>query len=375
MEEKLFEEGDEYMKSGLNYKLMINFKESMGEVAVKTLDFPKKRDVVIVGKHRAPEYVGSQPHIWKTMLEGIGNKSWIAQWMYQFSGMGKSFFDVIAKDNALMGVNDILASGALPVAFHNEVAAKTSEWFSDKKRSQDYATGVYEICQLCDMALIGGESPAYRFLLNAEPPVGDTPSFSCAVFGIIVPKFRMIPAEIQAGNIIVGAASSGWHSNGATYIIEQGMGLPDAFMTKLPDKLTLGEHTLIPTRSYVALMEAWQNAGVFINAFQPITGDGVAKIAFDKKPLTYRITNWPEEIPLIFQFMMEKFGLSKKGCLRAFNTGIGCVGFFTPKQAERAIEVGEKAGYEMYELGRVEEGERQTIFEPWGGIKLEPVTV
>ncbi len=364
--------GDEYKRAGLNYKLIQPFKNQLVEVGKKTRLFPNRRDVYVIGNNPVLEYRGDKPHSWKTMLEGLGNKSWIAQWMYQFSGTGKSYFDLIAIDVALMGVNDILPVGALPVGYHDEVAAKTSKWFNNQQRAMDYAKGTYEICQHCGMALLGGESPAYRFLLNAEPPVGDTPTFSCLVIGIIAPASRRINEEnLRAGDVIIGAASSGWHSNGATYLIEQTMKLRDQFNTRLDGK-TLGEHALIPTRSYVALVEAWLDAELEIHAFQPITGDGVAKIAFDKRPLTYRITDWPKEIPLIFQFMRDKFGLSAEGCLKAFNSGIGCVGFFPPKEANRAIEVGQKAGYDVYALGRVEEGKRQTIFEPWGNIVLPP---
>ncbi|MDD5291436.1 MAG: AIR synthase related protein [Patescibacteria group bacterium] len=293
--------------------------------------------------------------------------------MYQFSGICRSFFDPIAIDQALMGVNDILAVGALPVGYHDEVVAKTSDWFNDQKRAEDYARGVFEVCQLCGMALVGGESPAYRFLLGATPPVSDTPSLSCAVFGIIAPASRRINEKnLRPGDIIIGATSSGWHSNGATYIIEEALKLPDGFNAKLPDGRTLGEHALTPTRSYVALMDAWLEAELEIHAFQPITGGGVAKIAFDKRPFTYRIKDWPKKIPPIFTYMREQFGLSVMGSLTTFNNGIGAVGFFPRSAVQKAMDVGIKAGYEMYELGVVEEGERQTIFGPENDLVLPP---
>lgn len=365
--------GDEYRKAGLDYSQIQPFKDRMVEVGKKTRLFPIRRDVYVVGDDPTLEYRGSQPHFWKTMLEGLGNKSWIAQWMYQFSGLGRSFFDVIAIDTALMGVNDVLPVGALPVGYHDEVAAKTSGWFNDQARAADYAQGLFEVCQLCGMALIGGESPAYRFLLGATPPVSDTPSFSCAVFGIGAPASRRINKKnLRAGDVIVGATSSGWHSNGATYIISEALKLPDMFNTKLPDGKTLGEHALIPTRSYVALVEAWLDAELEIRAFQPITGDGVAKFAFDKRPFTYRVSNWPEKIPLIFTYMREQLGLSAKGSLTTFNNGIGAIGFFPRSAVQSAITVGTKAGYEMYELGVVEEGERQTIFGPENNLVLPP---
>lgn len=366
-------EGQEYKDSGLNYELIQPFKDRMVAVGKATRAFPNYRDVYVVGSNPVLEYRGSHRHFWKTMLEGLGNKDWIAQWMYQFGNTGKSYFDAIAFDQALMGVNDILSAGALPVGYHDEVVTKTSDWFNDQKRAEDYARGTFEVCQLCGMALIGGESPAYRFLLGSAPPVSDTPSLSCAVFGIVVPASRRIDeGSLRAGDVMIGATSSGWHSNGATYIIEQAMKLPDGFNTRLPDGRMFGEHALIPTRSYVALMEAWLEAELEIHAFQPITGDGVAKIAFDKRPFTYRIKNWPEDIPPIFTYMREQFGLSAKGSLKTFNNGIGAVGFFPRTAVQRAMEVGESAGYEMHELGVVEDGPRQTIFGPENDLVLPP---
>jgi phosphoribosylformylglycinamidine cyclo-ligase len=274
-----------------------------------------------------------------------------------------NFFN-IAIDLAMMGANDILVRGALPVVYLNEVAPRTSEWYQNERRSRDYAKGTFHACQVCGMALLGGESPAYKYLVRAEPPVEDAPVMSCTVIGIIAPVSRRISGEkLQPGDVIIGAASSGLHSNGISLVLERGLKLPDKLHTKLPDERRLGEHMLIPTRCYVALMESLQAVGIEIHAFQPITGDGVAKIAFDKRPYTYRIKNWTRRIPLIFRFI-EELGVSPEGILKTFNYGIGACLFVPPAEVERTLIYGIKAGYDMFELGVVEKGERQVIFEP-----------
>jgi phosphoribosylaminoimidazole (AIR) synthetase len=101
----------------------------------------------------------------------------------------------------------------------------------------------------------------------------------------------------------------------------------------------------------------------------PGTGGGVGKIAFDKRPFTYRIHNWIE-VPPLFQFMRE-LGVSLEDCLTTFNWGIGYYIFVPPQEVDYAISIAKKAGYELFDLGVVEKGERKVIFEP-ENITLPP---
>ncbi|MDD1779191.1 MAG: AIR synthase related protein [Candidatus Helarchaeota archaeon] len=369
------EEGREYAASGLDYRKIQPFKDLIKQAGKKTFTFPNKRGVFVLDDNECYEYRGKERvHCWRSIHEGLGNKDWAAQWMKQFAPAPEiSGFYGIAYDLAMMGANDALARGALPVIYMDETIPRTSEWYQDNQRNQDFVNGTIDACEDCGMALIGGESPSYKYLVQAMPPVGDTPVLSCTVIGIIAPASRRITGEqLRLGNVIIGAASSGWHSNGATLIFERALQLPDQFMTKLPDGYTLGHHTLIPTRCYVGLVEAWLDAGLEIHALQPVTGDGVGKIAFDKRPFTYRIKNWPKKIPPIFPFIKETLKVSILGCLNTFNWGIGFVGFFPRREVNRAMDVGIKAGFEMYELGGVEEGKRGVIFGPEGDIFVPP---
>lgn len=148
------------------------------------------------------------------------------------------------------------------------------------------------------------------------------------------------------------------------------MELPDKFLTKLPDGKTLGEEALIPTRSYVALIEALQEEGVEISALLPGTGDGVGKLAFDKRQFSYRVHSWPQ-VPPLFKFMRE-LGVSLQDCLKTFNWGVGYYIFVPAREVERALSAGKKAGYELLEIGAVEEGKRQVVFEPENVTLLPP---
>lgn len=355
-----------YAKSGVDYTQMEPFKIAMIEVGKKTLKFPNKRDVYInqevTHSHGAVyEYTGKKSHIWCQTQEGLGNKNWIAEWMYQKTG--KSYYEGIGIDTALMVVNDLIAQGAMPVVFTDHIDVGDSNWYSDKKRSDDLASGFVKICKEAGMALPAGESAALKYLVNPKPPVKSAPSLSGSVSGIIAPKSRLITGrKLQVGDIIVGVSSSGIHSNGVSLVIKKSMELPKKFLTKLPNGKTLGEEALIPTRCYVKLIETLLENNVDIHALLPGTGDGVGKVAFDKRPMTYRIHSWPT-VPPLFLFMRE-IGVSLRDCLKTFNWGVGYYIYLPKNEVEKTLVLGKKAGYKLQEVGIVEKGPRQVIFEP-----------
>ncbi|MCX6765037.1 MAG: AIR synthase-related protein [Candidatus Nealsonbacteria bacterium] len=350
----------EYARAGVDYTKIEPFKRAMVEVGKRTLSFPEFR---LVNEHGCTfKYCGSKHHLWCKTQEGLGNKNWIAEWMYQNAGTGRTYYEGIGIDTAMMAVNDLIAQGALPVVYTDEVAAGDSEWFQDEKRAKDLAESFYRACQMSKMALPAGESPALRYLIKAEPPVKSAPSLSGCVTGIIAPENRLITGGIYPGDRIIGVASSGIHSNGISLIIKRALALPDKFLTKLPNGKTLGDEVLIPTCSYVGLIEALLDANVEIHALLPGTGSGVAKIAFDKKQFSYRIHSWLQ-VPILFQYMRE-LGVSLRDCLTTFNWGVGYYIFVPPHKVADVLRLGELEGYTLAEIGRVEEGERKVIFEP-----------
>src|SRR3989338_2004249 len=163
-----------YAKSGVDYTKMEPFKMAMIEAGKKTLSFPNKRDVFInedaTHAHGAVfEYRGSERHIWCKTQEDLGNKNWIAEWMYEKTG--KSYYDAIAIDTALIVVNDVIAQGALPVVFTDQLEASESAWYADDVRTKDLASGFLRVGEAGGMALPGGESARVKSILNPPPPV------------------------------------------------------------------------------------------------------------------------------------------------------------------------------------------------------------
>ena len=359
----------EYAIAGVDYTKIEPFKMAMVSAGKRTLKFPNKRGVYIepesLGAHGVVfRYRGARPHFWCMTQEGLGNKNWIAEWMYQHAGTGRTYYEGIGIDTALMAANDVICQGALPVIYTDEVAAGDSEWFMDERRSHDLAESFYQACSMCGMALPAGESPALRYLVKAEPPVRSAPSLSGCVTGIIAPRNRLVTGEkLSVGDRIIGAASSGIHANGISLVIKRALALKDKFLHELPNGKILGEEALIPTRSYVSLVEALQEKNIEIHSLLGGTGGGISKIAYDKRPFTYRIKKWVDEIPPLFRFMLE-VGVSLKDCLTTFNWGIGFYIFVPEKEVDRTLKTGKKAGYDLLELGQVEAGERSVVFEP-----------
>jgi len=367
----------EYAKAGVDYTVMEPFKMAMIKAGKKTLKFPNKRGVFInedaTHAHGAVfEYRGEGVPIWCQTEEDLGNKNWIAEWMYQKTG--KSHYDSIAIDTALIVVNDVIAQGAMPVVFTDQLEASESAWYADKKRAGDFAEGFLKICKEVGMALPAGESASVTYLINPKPPVKEIASLSGSVVGIVSPRENLITGhELAAGDHIVAVASSGIHANGVSLVIKKALELPLQFLTKLPNGNTLGKEALIPTRSYVALIEALLLNKIKIHALLPGTGDGVGKIAFDKRPFTYRIKSWLK-IPPLMEYFNKVIGVALAECLKTFNWGAGYYIFAPEEEVAKIIKIGKNIGYELADVGVVEKsrrGERQVIFEP-GNIILTP---
>jgi phosphoribosylformylglycinamidine cyclo-ligase len=289
--------------------------------------------------------------------------------MYQ--NTGKTYYDAIAVDTALIVVNDVIAQGAMPVVFNDQLEANESAWYADEKRANDFAKGLVRICEEVGMALPAGESASVKYLINPVPPVRQIATLSGSVTGIIAPKENLVTGrELRAGDRIIAAASSGVHANGISLVIKKALELKDQFLTRLQNGSTLGEEALIPTRSYVALTERILQERIKVHALLPGTGDGVGKLAFDKRAFTYRIHSWIK-VPPLMEYFCNELNVSLRDCLKTFNWGAGYYIYADEEAAGKILQIGKEAGYELADVGIVEEGKRQVIFEP-GNIILAP---
>lgn len=364
----------------VNYDILQPFKDRMVEVAHETAGYSlERRDVRLRPGHRVGgwHYAGVHDYVFAgPLLEGLGNKSWLARWM-QMKGDKKSHMDTIAQDLALMSVNDNLP--ALPFIYHNEITPRASEYFLNEDICDDYARGTLAICDACGMTLGGGETPNYWFLVGASGDVDDAPVMSSATVGIITnPDLNLITADrLKPGLAILAVEASGVHSNGLSLIIGRGLKLPEQFMTMLPDGRTYGEHALLPTMNYVPLIEAIQQNDIELACVLPGTGDGVAKMAADKRELTYHISDWWAELPPLMLYLWKELGVSLEDMLTTFNMGSGLYLMVRPELVDQIIRVGQQVGFRIIQVGETIEGPRHTVissglFGHMGSIALPP---
>ena len=372
----------EYAQAGVDYKKIEPFKQNMIQVVKATRSFPEIRHVKVEGSLAHAHggvyhYTGIFDHSWCKTHEGLGNKNWATQFLYERDAAAARFYADVMYCNAMMAVNDCAAQGALPVIYTDEIAASSDSFFADENVAREIARGAFEACRDAGMALVAGESPAYKYLVSPLPPVKMCATFSGNVTGIIAPKNRLITGErLGPGDRIVGLASSGIHANGISAVFRRVtgdatiQGLRDGFYTKLPSGMTIGEALHIRTLCYVPFVEQIVKRKIDVHALLPGTGDGVGKLAFDHRPMRYRITDWPD-VPELMLYMLE-LGVSLEDCLKTFNWGVGYYAFCTPGDVDAVLSAARSSGLAAMEVGRVEEGERCTIFGPARDLVLSP---
>jgi len=342
------------------------FKDVMKDVARRTRKFPGRRNCVVdIRSHSGGfEYRGQRKFKVQSTLESLGHKNVIAEKMYAETG-DPSVFAGIGKCTMRMSINDLIASGTMPVTFQDEVAAGASSWFTDMKRARVIGESFFEGCKEDGVALVGGESPALPFLVKEELPV-----MSGVANGFLLKDWE-VPDRVRVNDCIVGVHASTLHSNGSSLIIRLAEKMKRGFFTKLPGGTTFGEEVLVATRSYVSLVETLLANGVRVHKFLPGTGDGVAKLGTIEGDLMHVIDFWPA-MPLLFQFLRFDLDVSLFDMLTTFNCGIGYYVFVPRSEVDAVLKLGRKAGYTMDLLGVVKHGKRGVVCGAFKGLWLPP---
>ncbi|WP_442603051.1 phosphoribosylformylglycinamidine cyclo-ligase [Paenibacillus sp. KN14-4R] len=280
--------------------------------------------------------------------DGVGTKLKIA------FAMDKH--DTIGIDAVAMCVNDIVVQGAEPLFFLDYLAC-------DKvvpEKIEAIVKGVADGCVQSGCALIGGET--------AEMPgMYADGEYDMAGFTVgIVDKSKMIDGStIQAGDVVLGLASSGVHSNGFSLVRkllleDKGYTLQDE-VAELGGKL--GDVLLTPTRIYVKQVLAMLEK-VKVKGLAHITGGGFIENIPRVLPAGVNVDieygAWP--ILPIFELMQRVGDISNRDMFTTFNMGIGMVIVVPAEEAEEAIRIAAEQGEVAYKIGQVTEGDRIVTF-------------
>ncbi len=262
--------------------------------------------------------------------------------------------DTIGIDAVAMCVNDIACAGGEPLFFLDYIACGKNY----PEKIADIVKGVAEGCLQSEAALIGGETAEHPGLMPEE-------DYDLAGFAVgVCDKKDMITGEnLAAGDVLIGMASSGVHSNGFSLVrkvFEQEMTYEG--LNTYYDELgkTLGEALLAPTRIYVKALKSVKNAGVTVKACSHITGGGfqenVPRMLKDGMHAVIRKDSY--QIPPIFKMLAEKGDVAEDMMYNTYNMGIGMIVAVDPADAEKTMEAIKAAGDVPYVIGSIEAGEK-----------------
>jgi phosphoribosylformylglycinamidine cyclo-ligase len=265
--------------------------------------------------------------------------------------------DTIGIDCVAMCVNDIACAGGEPLFFLDYIACGKNY----PEKIAEIVKGVAEGCLQSDAALIGGETAEHPGLMPEDEY--DLAGFAV---GIVDEKDMITGKDLKAGDVLIGVASSGVHSNGFS-LVRKIFDMTKESLDTYYDELgkTLGEALLTPTRIYVKAMKSMKDAGVKVKACSHITGGGfyenIPRMLKDDTVAVIEKNSYP--IPPIFTLMAEKGNVEEQMMYNTYNMGLGLVIAVDPAQADAAITAIEAAGDKAYRVGQIETGEKGVILK------------
>ena len=272
--------------------------------------------------------------------DGVGTKLKIA------ISAGKH--DTIGIDLVAMSVNDLVVQGAEPLFFLDYFATGKL----DVAAGRDIVSGIAEGCRQAGCALIGGETAEMPGMYAGK-------DYALAGFAVGAAERGQIltGADVAAGDVILGLASSGVHSNGYSLVrrIVEKAGLSYEDDAPFQPGTKLGDALLAPTRIYVKPVLAAVRAGA-VKALAHITGggltDNIPRVLPEGLGVALDATAWP--LLPVFRWMAESAAISDDDLARTFNCGIGMVVIVAPDKADDAMRILGEAGESVYRIGEVQ---------------------
>ncbi len=250
-------------------------------------------------------------------------------------------------DAVAMCVNDLAALGAKPLFFLDYLA-------TGKLAGETLAgvvEGIADACKTCECALIGGET--------AEMPGMYAPGhYDIGGFCVgVVDKPKMVDgSKIAAGDVVLGLASNGPHSNGFSMVRKLlELGKADLKHDVLSDGSKAIDKVLAPTRLYVPAINALMQSDIEVHGFSHITGggmfDNLERILSDDLAVTIDVQTWG--VPPVFEYLLDFADVEKDERYRTFNMGIGFVVIVPKDVAAQTESLLQKAGETVYRMGHI----------------------
>ncbi|MDY6104753.1 MAG: phosphoribosylformylglycinamidine cyclo-ligase [Acetatifactor sp.] len=260
--------------------------------------------------------------------------------------------DTIGIDAVAMCVNDVACAGGEPLFFLDYIACGKNY----PEKIAEIVKGVAEGCKQAGCALIGGETAEHPGLMPEDEY--DLAGFSV---GVADAKDIITGETIQDGDVLVGIASSGVHSNGFSLVrkvFEMTRESLDTYYDELGT--TLGEALIKPTIIYVKALKAIKDAGVTVKGCSHITGGGFYENIPRMLPDGIRavVKKDSYEVPAIFKLMQKKGDIAEEMMYNTFNMGLGMVLAVDAKDVDSTIAAIESAGEKAFVVGHCTKGEK-----------------
>lgn len=260
--------------------------------------------------------------------------------------------DTIGIDCVAMCVNDVACAGGEPLFFLDYIACGKNV----PEKIATIVSGVAEGCVQAGCALVGGETAEHPGLMPEDEY--DLAGFSV---GACDRKDLITGEDLKPGNVLIGIASSGVHSNGFS-LVRNIFEMSKENLTRFYPELgaTLGEVLLAPTRIYVKALKSAKEAGIRIHACSHITGGGFYENVprMLKDGIRAEIRKDAYQVPAIFRLMAEKGEVSEHVMYNTFNMGIGMVVAVDPADALKTLEAFRAAGEKSFVIGECKAGEK-----------------
>ena len=260
--------------------------------------------------------------------------------------------DTIGIDCVAMCVNDVACAGGEPLFFLDYIACGKNY----PEKIATIVSGVAEGCKQSGCALIGGETAEHPGLMPEDEY--DLAGFAV---GVVDEKDLITGENLKPGDVLIGMASSGVHSNGFS-LVRKVFDMTVESLNTYYDELgaTLGETLLAPTRIYVKALKAVKEAGVTIKACSHITGGGFYEnVPRMLKEGTHAVINknsYP--VPPIFTLMAKKGNIEEHMMYNTYNMGLGMIVAVDPADVDKTMEAMKSAGDTPYVVGTIEAGEK-----------------
>ncbi len=260
--------------------------------------------------------------------------------------------DTIGIDAVAMCVNDIACAGGEPLFFLDYIACGKNE----PEKIATIVKGVAEGCLQSGAALIGGETAEHPGLMPED-------EYDLAGFAVgVVDRKDLITGEnLKDGDVLIGMASSGVHSNGFS-LVRKVFEITRESLNTYYEELgtTLGEALLAPTRIYVKALKSIKEAGVTVKACSHITGGGfyenIPRMLIDGVHAVVEKDSYP--IPPIFKLMAKKGEIAEQMMYNTFNMGLGMIIAVDAADVDKTMEAIKAAGDTPYVVGHIEAGEK-----------------